>query len=877
MLFTPFFSVLASALPAPAAPISAPPVKAARPVWIPMPLATEKMRKAGLIGGEGAQVPRDLVLSTADPNFLLLGIDVGGLYRTLDGGKRWEPANVGWNARGANTFAIDPKNPNRVLGVAGNSMDWSVNGVGVHGVYLSTNKAGSWRQVLPMNDGFDGSLAIDPASFDAERGFCPTVYFASRSQGVWKSLNGGETWKQVYANLNAVRLKMHPNGKTLFAYGVSPEGKGVYKSENGGKTFEKLTDRAAFGFDVCPKEPNSVWMSGEGGVYKSTDLGKTFQKLRLTFAEEAPPQEAVIKNVHISPADPNVMTCWYEGPNWHHLYFYTEDGKTLRRSRFEGIDAKGKRVFTGNNVLPYNVREGLTAFHPTDPKLIYSIGGDWVTRSTDGGANYLWRANGYNGVMVGLTFNFSPDTPDSVFLSFQDYNGAFTRDGGLTWHYRDVSGSDWGGFCYGGYTPDGKLMFCGNAQSWGAPRTLRLSYDGGTTWQNARDKAGKPCVFSGSDIGYSVPGEPSRCFASNFKSTDGGQTWSAMPDCDGVFISNPGGPHELYGRKGDAVVVSKDKGATWQKVADCPGGLRDAAYDPVKKAVYVVSEDRLKVYANGAWKTLETPPDQYGNVRLRSVAIDPQAANVVYIGTANDVYASHSAIARSTDGGQTWTNLANNTPLENGVTDSPREVQIVRVHPKTREAWVNGECFGMWKIAPPAPDERGVPAAQAAAPPAPKLSVPAASRPIILKNGGMEEGDALPAFWDNRWTGSGKLEVTKDRESKAGKFSLKIKSVGGAAKGQTAQVIEAPAGTKVVLSGFVKTAGAAVVNVAVQAYRDNWSPISFQQVQYAQNTSDWTKFSREITLPEGTARFGIVLLLDGDGSAWLDEVGLSIR
>ena len=854
-----------------------PPVHAEIPAWKPIPLVSKQARAAGFIGGEGAQVPRDLVISSADPNFLLLGIDVGGLYRTLDGGKRWEPANVGWNARGCNNLAVDPRNSARVLGVGGNSMDWSVNGVGVHGVYLSVNKAASWKQVLPMPDGLEGSIAIDPASYKADLGFCPLVYFASRSQGIWKSQDGGLTWKQVFANLNHAKLVMHPDGKIVYAGVSDAEGKGFYKSVDGGKTFAKLRGQGVFGLDVCPKEPKSVWISGEGGLYKSKDEGATLTKLTVTFEKDAPPEDGILKNIHVSPADPGAMTCWYQGPNWNHKYYYSRDGKTFRLSHFEGIDAKGKRVFEGNNFLPYNVRDGLTAFHPKNPKLIYSIGGDWVTRSTDGGANYNWWANGYTGVMVGSSMNFSPDAPDSVFLAFQDYNGAFTQDGGKTWNYRDVSGNDWGGFCYGGYTPDGKLMYCGNAPSWGGPRALRLSYDSGTTWQTAKDKAGKELVFTGSDIGYSVPGSPQICFASNFRSADSGKTWETMPDCDGVFTSNPAGERELYGRKGNALIVSKDKGASWQKITDCPGDIRDLAYDHKRNLFFVVSEDRLKCYEEGVWKTLSTPPNQYGNVRLRTVATDPQAPNVVYIGTATDVYASHSAVCRSIDSGKTWTNLSINVPLVNGVRDSPREVHILRVHPKTREAWANGECFGMWKIAPPSPDEKGEEAGKVGAPLAPKLAVLVAKRSLILKNGGMEEGNEIPAFWDTRWTGSGKLEATRDKDAKAGKFALKLKSVGGKAQGQTSQVLEAGEGTRFVLSGYLKTGGDAKINVAVQSYRENWSPLSFQQVQYAEGRSEWTKFSKEITLPEGTVRFGIVLFLDGDGSASLDEVELTAK
>jgi hypothetical protein len=75
--------------------------------------------------------------------------------------------------------------------------------------------------------------------------------------------------------------------------------------------------------------------------------------------------------------------------------------------------------------------------------------------------------------------------------------------------------------------------------------------------------------------------------------------------------------------------------------------------------------------------------------------------SVIYSGGPSNVYANHATVSRSTDAGQTWHNLTVTTPLSATQQDSPHEVAAIRVHPRTREAWANGQCFGMWKIAPP--------------------------------------------------------------------------------------------------------------------------------------------------------------------------------
>ena len=218
----------------------------AAPHWIKMPLLSPEAKAAGIFpGGEGSQWPRGPVaVSPADPNFLLLPIDVGGLYRSLDGGAHWASAMSGWDARGANGFAIDPKNANHVLGIGGNSMDWDGNwGLSPNGLYLSSDKAASWKHVLAVSAGVNGKVAWDSTSFDPARGICTAAYYLSPSQGLLRTSDGGLTWTRPAAGAD-------PDG---FAggrgnYHLAVDGKGVvyvgsnglYRSADGGKTFRRV-------------------------------------------------------------------------------------------------------------------------------------------------------------------------------------------------------------------------------------------------------------------------------------------------------------------------------------------------------------------------------------------------------------------------------------------------------------------------------------------------------------------------------------------------------------------------------------------------------------------------------------------------------------
>ena len=709
-LIIPLLAVVCAAAPA------APPQPTAAPHWIKMPFVSPVDARAGIKpGGEGGQWPRGpIAVSPADPDFLLLPIDVGGLYRSLDGGRHWESAMTGWDARGANGFAIDPRNASHVLGIGSNSMEWNPGwGPSPHGVYLSGNKAASWTHVLAAPDGVGGAVAFDPHSFDPAQNVCRRAYFLSLKQGLFASDDGGQTWRFMsqgdfsesigrdWTEGGGVFAKLRVDANGVVYIGG---GKGLFCSDDRGKTFRQVRANPVFGLSLAPN--GAIFVSGAPPepVAVSRDGGATWAALPCRGLETQGGKP--VQDLAVSPADPRRMLVWVAGDNWKWTRFVSQDG---------GQTFASVVVDKGAAPLPLNARQGYATWSPKDPAVAWSLGGDWVTKSSDGGKTFVWSNNGYNGIMAGGLFGFSPAAPDTVIMGVQDYNGAFTRDGGKTWTYADLSGKGWGGHEYGGLAANDYVMWVGDAESWGTPRRLRLTRDGGKTWAFVNGPDGKPLEWHGADVSFADLRSPKVYFASDLRSADAGATWERMTGCDGVYAASPR-TGLLYGKKGNAVVSSADHGATWQKVTDAPGGLVDMAIDSVRGRIYVASEEVLKVWDGAKWTTVETPADQFGNRRVWTVATDPANPAVVYVGGPRNTYASHATVCRSLDGGATWQNLTVNAPLSASQPDGPHEVSCIRVHPRTHEAWVAGQCFGLWRIAPPARGAKGVSVAQASAP-----------------------------------------------------------------------------------------------------------------------------------------------------------------
>jgi hypothetical protein len=665
--------------------------------WERIPLVTSEMKALGNPGGEGGQWPRGMSISS-DGQTMFLSVDVGGIYRSLDGGLNWNPCNVGYTPRGSCGTAIDPFNPDRVISVGGNSAPGAW-----HGLYLSTNRGSSWKSVLPINMGglteVREQLAFDPTSYDEKLKMTKTVYW-SRIKGdkcnwgtpeehpaIYRSDNGGESWRELDTpdELKGGIIRAHPTRAETLIVGSKS---GLFIFATGKKTLAKLDARPITGVDLSTAQPNNIYYTTKEGLYRInwSANAKDYTPVKLNSPAELGKE---LRNIKVSPVDANRMVLWREpNPNdwdWRR-YTSSDGGKTWIQSVVDSTNA----------FLPQNAREGIFVWHPKNANKVFSIGGDWPTVSSDSGKNYRWTGRGYNCLLIGGSFQFSPVNPDRLFFGSQDYNGAMTADGGSTWKYINPSGNGWGGFTYGGANLDDKILWVGNAEGWGAPRKLKVSRDGGASWT----ETGK--TFAGMDVSFVHPTKTQILFASNLRSTDAGVTWSEMTGCSGVVTASGSTLYGIHNTTGNsAIVKSTNDGLTWSKVLSSKDPILDVAVQPTNNTIFYATT-KLYKFINGTSTEVLTPKDQLGNTQVKTVALDPVNPNVMYIGNNANIYSVNNAVCRSIDGGTTWTVLTKNAPLTNGELDGARETYWIRVHPRTRYAWCATSCYGQWKIAPPA-------------------------------------------------------------------------------------------------------------------------------------------------------------------------------
>ena len=195
-----------------------------------------------------------IVMSQALPGLVFARTDVGGAYRYNPAARRWMPITdwVGHddsNLAGIESIAADPIDPNRVYMAA-----WEYVGAG-HGVILSSTDMGqTWVKnniSAPMGGNADGRsmgerLAIDP-------NLTSTLYFASRTSGLWQSTDFAQTWTPVST------------------FPVADAGTGY------GLTFVVFDQTSGSPGSPTPTIYVGVGVTSGTGLYRTTDAGATWQ------------------------------------------------------------------------------------------------------------------------------------------------------------------------------------------------------------------------------------------------------------------------------------------------------------------------------------------------------------------------------------------------------------------------------------------------------------------------------------------------------------------------------------------------------------------------------------------------------------------------
>ncbi|HEV2181044.1 MAG TPA: twin-arginine translocation signal domain-containing protein, partial [Gemmatimonadaceae bacterium] len=216
------------------------------------------------------------------PNEFYSGSVNGGLWKTIDAGRVWEPVFDANPVASIGAVAVAPSAPDTVYVGSGECTLRDSTGFG-NGMYKSADAGKTWTHVGLDGTQHIGKVAVHPT--DPNTVFVAAIgsfYGPNADRGVFRSTDGGRSWKKVLfknENVGAVDVVIDPTNPRVIYAGLwntrrppwfvyaptNGPGGGLYKSTDGGDSWTELTNGlpkegiGKSGIAVCPSNPQRLY------------------------------------------------------------------------------------------------------------------------------------------------------------------------------------------------------------------------------------------------------------------------------------------------------------------------------------------------------------------------------------------------------------------------------------------------------------------------------------------------------------------------------------------------------------------------------------------------------------------------------------------
>jgi len=586
--------------------------------------------------------PNGLILAAValpgQPGGLLLSNDLGGLFRSADGGHTWAWSGLGLAGDPLRALAVDPFHPGALYGASRTAF------------YRSANLGQSWTPVA-TGQKFGLTADFELAVAPGQRGQPPVLYLAAGQQ-LFVSHDLGATWPASLTEANLVSftaLAIDPEHPRTTAYaaarGLANTG-GLLRSTDTGYLWSRIPLPAAFlhgviGFAIVPTSPPVYLASNlDGRLFRSITGGASWREVQGAGTG--------FSRLEVDPRSPGTVYGFVGGS----LRVSTDAGATWR-SRGDPLDAgiqtlavdrtkgtlyaftnfdvySGAPRFERWSLLLHSAVPSLASlnfggrirFDPADRSIVYVILENRIAKSADGGNSWASFAIDDPAIPAGINdLALDPENPGHLLLSTLD--GLFeSSDHGLTW------------------TPLGppqqslrELVLIDSRIFLGTDDAgLLRSTDGGANWTAVlgfparkllQEPTNRRTIYA---VEIAGAGSTSSPFLA--KSEDGGASWHTILDHGSAAALDPEHPGTLYALQDGELLKTTDGGALWARVGAYP----------------------------------DADAEVLGNADL---LVDPRAASTLY-GTS-----VRQGVLRSTDGGVTWTPVVLTPALGTGVSFAP--------------------------------------------------------------------------------------------------------------------------------------------------------------------------------------------------------------
>ena len=538
----------------------------------------------------------------ADPrnyDVFYVGTASGGLWKTTGGGVTFEPIFDNELVASIGALAIDPNRPDIIWAGTGegNPRNSLTNG---RGIYKSLDGGKSWKLMGLEATSNIHRILINPDNSDIVYvGAIGNPWGPNEERGLYKTTDGGKTWKKILYNgptVGVCDMVMDPtNPDKLFVgmwnhqrwpwfFNSGGPGSGLYMTLDGGENFTRITngipeESGRIGLAISVNRPEYVYAyveSRPNAIYRSTDGGFRWEKRGEQGIGGRPFYYA---EIHIDPQNENRLYTIHTGVNM------SEDGGLTFPYRIASSIHPDRHAWWINPDNPNHMMEG----NDGGLAITYDMGRTW---------KHIMN------LPLGQFYHINVDMemPYNIYGGMQD-NGSW-RGPAYKWGGA-ITNEDWdwliGGDGFDAMPVPGDPRYCYAQSQGGALRRVDL-YTGGTT--SIRPSGG--------------PGERLRF------------NWNS------ALAQDPFDANTIYFGS-QYVHKSTNRGDSWEKISE------DLTTNDPEKQKYNQSGGITRD-ATGAEV----------HTTIITISASPVRQGVIWAGTDD------GNIQVTTDGGKTWTNTAPN-------------------------------------------------------------------------------------------------------------------------------------------------------------------------------------------------------------------------
>jgi photosystem II stability/assembly factor-like uncharacterized protein len=606
----------------------------------------------------------------SQPNVFYIGQVNGGVWKSDDYGRTWNPIFDHQPTQSIGAIAVAPSDPNIIYVSSGEGLHRPDLSVG-NGIYKSSDAGKTWTHLGLVDGQQIPALAVDPR--DPNRVFAAVLghpYGPSEERGIYRSTDGGQNWQRVISqdeNTGGSDVEIDPaNPEVVYA--------SMWEVREG------------------PWEDNNEFNGAGGGLFKSTDGGSTWHPLNHGL-----PKDLSQIYVAIAPSDSRRLYATLSTAAGK-LGVYRSDDAGDSWSQITSDPRPAGRIGGGDLSIP--------KVDPNNPDLLYVV--STVTmRSTDGGKTW----SGFRGAPGGDDYQnlwINPHDGNTILI-VSDQGAIITVNGGASWSswYNQPTAQ-----LYHAITTNTfPYRVCAGQQESGSVCTLSRGNDGALTFRDwhpvgvieygyvAPDPLDSDVIYGGG-----------RTEVSKFHwSTGEVQNVTPIPlrnpkyhtDRTEPLMFSPVDPHVLYFAS-NVLFKTSDGGNSWQTIS--PDLTRENPGVPASVGTLVppgADQQRGVIYALApSFKTVETlwagtddgqlwitrdggknwaditPKQLIAWSKVTQISASHFDERTAYVSVSrfriNDV---HPYIYRTHDGGKTWKQITAGLP-DFGPVDTVREDSV---------------------------------------------------------------------------------------------------------------------------------------------------------------------------------------------------------